>query len=200
MAALTRAVIQGRFALPDDADNIGATARFTLSGYDTEGADVIPPVEINADLAADGALPDGFEIWRNTEGLRGTYYALQVTFKVRRPNGLLHERTIPLANIQVGAAASYDIADLLNTPVPDAPGWNVNLDPAALAALQADIAATAVARDEAEAARDEVAANLANLLFVVAEDDIGVTLAIGAAVAVEETDDPYPSITLEFLA
>lgn len=197
--ALPKSTISGRFPIPDDSVLPGAYVLLQISGFDTAYADVVAPAPVRVNLDDDGAAT--FELFQNTAGLRGTYYTVAVRYSTDDGTpGSLRGVNLPLANIQVGDAATYDLADLLNTPVPDFPGWNVNLNPTLYAELLADIAATAVARDEAEAARDEVAANLANLLFVVAEDDIGVTLAIGAAVLIGETDDPYPSITLEFMA
>lgn len=76
--ALTTSTITGRVPLPDDANPAAAEIVFTLSGYDTEGSQVIPGGAKARFVLVNGDMPAGAKLWRNTEGLRGTVYALSL--------------------------------------------------------------------------------------------------------------------------
>ncbi len=152
--ALSKATISGSYR--DATDVAGLTelkAVFILSGYDTESAVAVVPTEVVAVLV-DGALPAGFALWKNTAGIRGTYYRHVLRGKREARPGFWELVEVPLPSFQVGSLASYTLTALLNNPVPDAPGWNVNLDPEAWDELQVQFAAAEAARVAAEAARD----------------------------------------------
>lgn len=152
--ALSKATISGSYR--DATDVAGLTemkAVFILSGIDTESAAAVVPTEVVA-LLVDGALPAGFALWKNTAGLRGTFYRHFLRGKRESRPGFADVVEVPLPNVQVGPLASYTLTALLNNPVPDAPGWNVNLDPESWDELQAQFAAAEAARVAAEAARD----------------------------------------------
>lgn len=159
-------------------------AVFRLSGYDVEGNQAVPPMDVTVVLDANQQLPPGFALWPNTAGLRGTRYIPTLRGKLANAEGVVLTKAITFDAIQIGNAASYDLGELLDNPVPDAPGWNVNLDPALYAALLADIA-------DVQATRDQ------SVVFV-SQDATSATLAVGAAVIVGETDLPFPSVTMEF--
>jgi hypothetical protein len=142
--ALSKATISGSYR--DAVDAAGLTepvAVFLLSGIDTEVAAVVVPTEVVVTLTAQAALPAGFGLWRNTVGLRGTYYRHVLRGKrVLRP-GFADLVEIPLGLVQIGEAASYTVTELLNNPVPDAPSWNVNIHGDAYDQLMEDVAAGA---------------------------------------------------------
>lgn len=180
--ALPKSTIYGRFPIPDDSILPGAYVLFQISGFDTDGDDVVIPAPVRVDLDDDGEAT--FDLWKNTEGLRGTYY--KVTLRYTTDDGTPGSSRgvqVVLPNIQVAGAASYDVADLFNTPVPDAPEWNVNLNPALYAELLADISDIQTTRDQ--------------MIVFVSQSATSVTLAVGDAVIVSETASPYPSIRLE---
>jgi len=144
--------VTGSYVPPDGSTIVGGQIVFALSGPDTEG-DTVVSGETIAEL--DGAnLPVGFELWRNTEGVRGTYYKVRARVYVEHstPGGTFQtQRSYELGNVQVGDAVSYTLTELLNNPVPDEPGWNVNIDPTAWAELQADFDAADTAATNASA-------------------------------------------------
>lgn len=129
--------------LPPDGSTLAAgEVVFTLSAPDTEDGIVIARETIAT--LDEGALPDGFELWRNTAGIRGTYYKVDLRAIINQgTNGdgqtIYTRKVYRLGLVQVGDDASFTLADLLDNPVPDEPGWNVNLDPGEYAALQAQL-------------------------------------------------------------
>jgi hypothetical protein len=117
--------VTGDVVLPDGAAFGAATLVFTLSQPDTESGIVVSG-ETSVDL--DGAsIPDDFELWRNTAGIRGTTWLVKVLANVTLANGEVVRRPYPLGRVQTGAAASYTLAELLDNPVPAEPSWNINL-------------------------------------------------------------------------
>jgi hypothetical protein len=150
----TTSLITGRFVLPNNVAPVDAVARFTLSGYDTDTlGDVVSNIERSYALLPNGDMPAGAVLWRNTSGLRGTFYRIGLTVTLADPFGGMSQRvTLDMGAVQVGAAASYTVKQLLDNPVPAVPGFNVNLDPALYAALLASNAAALVASTTAQTA------------------------------------------------
>lgn len=147
--------VTGGPVLPDGSLVPGGKLLWSLSGVDTEGAAIVVPRAIEWDLDEAGLIPAGKEVWRNTAGLRGTFYRLYLSDAV--PNDATRRRPpVYLGTVQVGDAASYTLAELLNNPVPDVQSWNINLDPVEYAAFEARMAATLDAVDilESRAARE----------------------------------------------
>jgi hypothetical protein len=101
---ISRVPVTGRLVLPDDSVPGGGHALFTLSGWDTEGENVVVPPVVRAALSGTGDLPADFELWRNTSGSGATVYAVSVVHS----GGL-----VALGNIQLGAASTYDIGERL---------------------------------------------------------------------------------------
>lgn len=122
--ALTTSTITGRVPLPDDASPKAAEVIFSLSGYDTEGNQVIPGgARARFVLEADGSLPLGAKLWRNTEGLRGTSYRVTVRWSEPDRHSGAMARENDLGWVQVGDETSYTLPDLLANPAAPAPGW-----------------------------------------------------------------------------
>ncbi|VDC31434.1 pyocin knob domain-containing protein [Pseudogemmobacter humi] len=122
--ALTTSLITGRVPLPDDAAPLAARAIFTIVGYDTEGADTIPPgAQVAWTLQSDGTLPAGARLWRNTLGTRGTVYAVEVEWSQADRQAGVQRMSRSLGFIQVGAADSYTLPQLLANPAQPEPGW-----------------------------------------------------------------------------
>ena len=119
--ALTKSVITGRVPLPTDVAAKAAELIFTLSAWDTQGADVIAPATVRAILGPDASLPIGFALWRNTEGLRGSHYIVTARWTEEdRSRGAVSRET-RLGNIQIGDDASYTLAVLLERGIDPAP-------------------------------------------------------------------------------
>ena len=175
---LTLSNITGIVLGPDGQALAGATLEFQLSGADTESAtaSVAVPQRKLFVLTAGGAMPAGAQIWRNTRGLRGTSYILTARWTETEVVGgmtVQRERSYRFPNaVQVGEAASYSVRELLDNPVPEAPGFSVNLDPAAFAALQANIAlanaSAGVAQSAANVAGAQIFATAAEGIAAVA--------------------------------
>jgi len=118
---LSTVPVTGSIVLPDGSAPSGATLTFTLSAPDSEDDNVLPDAPLVVDLTA-GVIPAGFELWRNTEGLAGTWYQVNLTAQIDRGNGIVVSRVFPLGTVQVGAAGSYDLGALLRAmfaPAPD---------------------------------------------------------------------------------
>lgn len=144
--ALTTSTITGRVPLPDDANPAAAEIVFTLSGYDTEGDQVIPGGAKARFVLVNGDMPAGAKLWRNTEGLRGTVYAVAVSWSEAARRETIR-RTASLGVVQVGDDASYTIAELLDAtpvPVPENSYWQ--------SITQLDYDEMMQAKDDAEAA------------------------------------------------
>lgn len=150
--ALTKAFLTGRVPFADDAVPAYAVAVFTLTGYDTQGSDIVIPIAVKATLV-NGVMPAGFSLWANTLGLRGTSYRVSVIeIRTDANGGMPVEYETKLANIQIASTpTTQTIASLLNNPAPDAPSWNVNIRGADYAALLADIASASTAATTATA-------------------------------------------------
>ena len=119
--ALTKSTITGRVPLPTDVAAKAAELIFTLSSWDTQGADVIAPATVRAILGLDASLPAGFALWRNTEGLRGSHYIVTARWTEEdRSRGAVSRET-RLGNIQIGDDASYPLAVLLERGIDPAP-------------------------------------------------------------------------------
>lgn len=121
----TTSAITGRIVLPDNVAATDAVLRFVLSGFDTDqtDSDVIGPYERFVRLESDGDLPAGTVLWRNTEGLRATYYTVSVIVSITDAFGGMARRVErKLGNVQIGDDTMYDIAELLDSEVPEAIG------------------------------------------------------------------------------
>ena len=117
---LTTSTITGRVPLPSDSAPKYAEVVFTLTKLDTEGDQVIPGgASSRFVLDANGDMPAGAALWRNTEGLRATAYRMQINWtEFHRTRGTV-DRSSDAGLVQVGDDASYTIAQLINaTPVP----------------------------------------------------------------------------------
>lgn len=117
--ALTTSIITGRLAMPDDAAPKASELIFSLSGLDTEGADILPPAAlVRRVMLENGEIPAGFSLWRNTEGYRGTHYAVTARWiSQERSRRGRYDFELPLGNIQVGDEPEYTLAELLNSGV-----------------------------------------------------------------------------------
>lgn len=161
--ALTTSTITGRVPLPDDANPAAAEIVFTLSGYDTEGSQVIPGGAKARFVLDDGDMPAGAKLWRNTEGLRGTVYAVEVAWSEAGRRETLR-RTASLGVVQVGDDASYTLGELLDAtpvPVPDNTYWRsiTQQDYDDMMAAKADAEAAAAERFPSRAATEAWAAD-----------------------------------------
>ena len=151
---LTTSTITGRVPLPNDATPTSAEVVFTLSAWDAEGGDVIPPASIRAPLTATADLPDGFELWRNTEGLRGSHYIVTAYWKEAQRAGTV-DRQVSLGVMQVGDDAEYALADLLAAGVdPATPSYWMSISEAQYADVISAVQSAEDAAALSEAARD----------------------------------------------
>ena len=113
---LTTSILTGRLPFPDDSVPANAYLRFTLSGVDTEGPDILHPASRTIALVS-GAIPAGFDLWQNMAGLRNTVYKVELVVIVSDNFGAMtQERVYQIGTIQIGSAATYDLADLLVAP------------------------------------------------------------------------------------
>ena len=152
---LTTSTITGRVPLPSDSAPKYAEVVFTLTKLDTEGDQVIPGgAGARFVLDANGDMPAGATLWRNTEGLRATAYRMVFNWdEFDRTRGTVR-RTHDAGLVQVGDLASYTIAELINhtpAPVPSDTYWSSITQAQYDAAIEA-AAAAETARDEAELA------------------------------------------------
>ena len=111
--ALTKSRITGRVPLPTDETLQYAELTFTLSGLDTEGADILPGGIAKRVVLIDSDIPPGVDLWRNTEGLRDTSYNVQARWTVKDRDGT-RDKSADLGFIKIGNAANHTLADLLN--------------------------------------------------------------------------------------
>ena len=163
---LTTSTITGRVPLPSDLAPKYAEVVFTLTKLDTEGDQVIPGgASSRFVLDANGDMPAGATLWRNTEGLRATAYRMVFNWdEFDRTRGTVR-RTHDAGLVQVGDLASYTIAQLINStpvPVPENVYWSTitqaEYDAAIAAVLEAQGSAASAASD---ADRAELAAEQA---------------------------------------
>lgn len=108
--SLTTSEIIGRVSLPNNVPLAGSIIEFRLSGFDTQGVNLIPGLS-DADfiLDADGNIPAGSRLWRNGQGLRGTRYSVSV----RSPDYAIPYYSFHLGEVVVGPLPSYRLGDLL---------------------------------------------------------------------------------------
>lgn len=117
--SLTTSNITGRVPLPTNEPTIRAVVTFTLVGYDTQGRNAIPSgADAVFTLNRDAEIPAGAKLWQNTAGLRGTVYRMTATWF--EPWNMRAQKSYSFGYVQVGDAAEYSIADLLNSAPPDA--------------------------------------------------------------------------------
>jgi len=130
---LSTSLITGRLPLPDDSV-VASFAKFILSGSDTEGDDVIIPKPIIIALV-NGEMPSDFRLWQNQAGQRGTYYTVSAITVGDDGFGVSY----PVGTIQIGTAASYAVADLLEaSTIIDGTNWVHVLTTEELAVFAAD--------------------------------------------------------------
>mgnify|MGYP000863090562 FL=1 len=111
---VSTAPITGSIVLPDASNYASGVLLFTLSGFDTEGSSVVGTGTFSCTLS-NGAIPNGFAIWRNVGGIRDTYYTVQMRYSRTLADGsTMTAPTVTIGTITVGDAASYDIAELLD--------------------------------------------------------------------------------------
>lgn len=115
--ALTTSIITGRVPLPNSDPAVAGEVVFTLNAFDTEGAEVVLPASVRAVLTPSGDLPAGFDLWRNTEGLRGTYYIVTAKWTEQTRDSGRVQREAVLGRIQVHDLPTYTISNLLNSDV-----------------------------------------------------------------------------------
>lgn len=119
--SLTSSLITGRIPLPTGEAFAGVKLIFTLSAWDREGEDILLPAALTVSLDEDGALPGGFRLWRNSEGLHGTHYTVLARWEeADRARGSV-PREASLGTIQIGAAPQHVLGDLLGKSLPSAP-------------------------------------------------------------------------------
>ncbi|WP_417548723.1 GDSL-type esterase/lipase family protein [Marinobacter segnicrescens] len=153
---LTTSTITGRVPLPSDSAPKYAEVVFTLTKLDTEGDQVIPGgASSRFVLDANGDMPAGATLWRNTEGLRATAYRMVFNWdEFDRTRGTVR-RTHDAGLVQVGDLAGYTIAQLINNtpvPVPSDTYWS------SITQEQYDAAIAAVGEAQAAQAAAEAAA------------------------------------------
>lgn len=108
--SLTTSTIVGRIAFPDNTPLAGGVIEFALSSFDTQGVNLVPGLsDARFTLDADGNIPAGAQLWRNTSGIRGTRY----TVSVRSTDYACPYHAFTLGEIEVGNAASYELGELL---------------------------------------------------------------------------------------
>lgn len=118
--SLSTVPITGSVVLPDGGALTNGIVKFTLSAADYEGGSVIVGTTVEATLTG-GDLQAGTVLWRNSTGVAATWYKVEVRSEVTAANGLVLNRVHDLGTIQVGAAASYVLSDLLATAVQPPP-------------------------------------------------------------------------------
>ncbi len=119
--SLTSSLITGRIPLPTGEAFAGVRLTFTLSACDREGEDILLPATLSVSLDETGALPEGFRLWRNSEGLHGTHYTVTAHWEEQdRARGSV-PREVSLGRIQIGAAPQHMLGDILGNSVPAAP-------------------------------------------------------------------------------
>lgn len=210
--ALSKSLITGRVPLPTDENLQFAELTFALSGTDTEGADVLPGGISKRVAMIDSDIPPGFDLWQNTAGLHGTHYRVLARWTVKDRDGV-RDQYADLGIIQVGASASYTLADLINTSVPAAIGtfWSAITqaqydEVIAAAASAAAAASTAALYDGPKFNTSQTMLASTNLAYaaapgktVVAAGDIVQIRGDGASYQVQTSDAPaivpgYPFI------
>lgn len=155
--AMTMIPVTGRFPTPLDGTAQAITLHFRLSAFDLSGGEAVLPVIEPVALSEAAELPEGFALFANSAGLRGTTYTGEAVWIEVTPRGRL-QRSLPLPRFQVDEEhGPYTIAELLAQDLPGSPAtayW--------LAATQEDVQATLTARSEAVAAAGEAAAAAAS--------------------------------------
>lgn len=166
----TTSLITGRVPLPSDDPISYAELTFTLSGLDSEGADVFLPGISKRVVLVDSEIPTGFDLWRNTEGYRGTNYKVLARWVEVTRDGK-RDRYAELPAVQVGDEASYTLAELLMSvpfPTPETRYWMsitedaYNTAIAAVATTAANAASADASAASASASAAAAAATLAN--------------------------------------
>jgi hypothetical protein len=124
--AIVTSTVTGRVLLPNDTAYTDGVLSFQLSETDVDSEAVIPTGRLSVTLDGDD-IPAGFTLWRNTRGLRGTYYtvtlAATIVSEVGNGRTISVRKTFSLGTCQVGAESTYTIGALLGDPVGDAADW-----------------------------------------------------------------------------
>lgn len=211
--ALTTSTITGRVPLPNDSPPTAAEVIFELVGFDTEGADTIPPTSSvrYAVNPGTGQLPAGAVLWRNTQGTRGTVYRVTVRWS-ERDRGRLEVKSAPLGYVQVGSAASYTLPDLLATQAQPSPGiyravtqeeWEIiesiistggggGGNPADIAALQGRMSAAELNLGQINAILAAARGSFGSLASRLADMDARIIAAGGSDPGPVDPTDPDP--------
>ena len=144
--ALSLVPVTGRIVLPNDTAYTGGILDFTLSSTDTELQQALPTGTLSVTLTGTD-IPAAFQLWRNTSGVAGSNYKVQLRATVEvNPliPGTTIRKTFLLGYIQVGVAASYTIGALLANPVSPTSSWNLNIQDAATGRTALGLGALAV--------------------------------------------------------
>lgn len=175
--SLTTSNITGRVPLPTNEPTIRAVVTFTLVGYDTQGRNAIPSgADAVFTLNRDAEIQAGAKLWRNTAGLRGTVYRMTATWF--EPSNMRAQKSYSFGYVQVGDAADYTIADLLNSAPPDAvpDSWWSSITQEqydevieAVDSVMSDRMAAEQAAAEADDARDQVLSQYAHVESALSE-------------------------------
>lgn len=125
--SLTTSTITGRIPLPNNSVSGSVSVVFTLNSTDTQGVNTIPQdSSVRYRMMETGEFPAGAVLWRNTSGLRGTSYRVEVQW-IEVESGRPVTKDVMLGYVQVGDAPSYSLSDLLAAPSAGAIGWYVNV-------------------------------------------------------------------------
>ena len=110
---LTR--VYGPVLLPSGEVPAHGRIRFTLRGWDSDGATMVPAATIEANLDAVGRFEA--QIWASLAGARQLAYGVEVTWWSPALRALARQA---LPDIAVPAVTEVKLKDLLSTPVPAA--------------------------------------------------------------------------------
>lgn len=193
--SISEAPITGQVILPDGSVAASGTLIFTLMGWDTEDQTALPSAPVSVALGDDGALPEGFTLWRNIAGRRGTHYLASVRW-IDRADGFDRRREADLGPIQIGEAVEYTIAELLDagtTVVPET--FSMVITQSQYDRMIDAEGATLEAADVVMQALNTVGAGL---LWFISETSTSATFSTAnATVIADPGPGPYPSIIIE---
>jgi len=162
---LTTSIITGRVPLPSDDHIVYAELTFTLSGFDTQGINVLLPGVAKRAILVESVMPSGFDLWRNTEGERGTYYEVMARWTVKDRDGTC-DLFAKLPDIQIGASATYELTALFNAspfPLPTNTFW-MSITPAEYNAAIEAVAAAAASAAAAAASEGSIVERIPKLV------------------------------------
>src|SRR5690606_37643559 len=129
-----------------------AELEFALSEWDRDGAALLAPARLRVTLDAEGALPEGFQLWCNSAGARATLYRVKLRWCEQDPLGP-SPREVDLGVISLSGQDPVALSQLLAlpAPVPSVPGALAQAL-AAQAGCQTALAGALQAQEAADAA------------------------------------------------